>query len=206
MKTAQKVIKVQVGVLELAKQGGTVSQACKVIGYSRDSCQDLAQTTHQHVITEKSGKPALEEARQRVQRGKVHPNQPSLFPVAHPRHRPDLLPQPPQAIAPHATPEVGQTTAPRLAPQQEVVGKARQEQHEVLGFPAVLPPFDNPEAVLVLTKRGLAPRSTLVRIGYGHGLQLGHRRDQGGILLPPAFLLGRAHHPLAGGAAAAGGA
>src|ERR1043166_6193072 len=37
MKTTQKVIKVKVGLLELAKQLGNVSQACKVMGYSRDS-------------------------------------------------------------------------------------------------------------------------------------------------------------------------
>jgi hypothetical protein len=37
MKTAQKVIKVKVGLLELAKQLGNVSQACKVMGYRRDS-------------------------------------------------------------------------------------------------------------------------------------------------------------------------
>jgi transposase InsO family protein len=37
MNTAQKVIKVKVGLLELAKQLGNVSQACKVMGYSRDS-------------------------------------------------------------------------------------------------------------------------------------------------------------------------
>jgi ACT domain-containing protein len=36
-KTGQKVIKVKLGVLELAKQLGNVSQACKVMGYSRDS-------------------------------------------------------------------------------------------------------------------------------------------------------------------------
>jgi hypothetical protein len=34
MNTAQKVIKVKVGLLELAKQLGNVSQACKVMGYS----------------------------------------------------------------------------------------------------------------------------------------------------------------------------
>ncbi|MGE0827604.1 MAG: helix-turn-helix domain-containing protein, partial [Candidatus Binatia bacterium] len=37
MNTAQKVIKVKVCLLELAKQLGNVSQACKVMGYSRDS-------------------------------------------------------------------------------------------------------------------------------------------------------------------------
>ena len=37
MNTTQKVVKVKVGLLELAKQLGNVSQACKVMGYSRDS-------------------------------------------------------------------------------------------------------------------------------------------------------------------------
>jgi hypothetical protein len=37
MNTVQKVIKVKVGLLELAKQLGNVSQACKVMGYSWDS-------------------------------------------------------------------------------------------------------------------------------------------------------------------------
>ena len=35
--TEQKIIKGKVGLLELAKQLGNVSQACKVMGYSRDS-------------------------------------------------------------------------------------------------------------------------------------------------------------------------
>jgi Winged helix-turn helix len=37
MTTEQKIIKTKVGVLELAKQLGNVSQACKVMGYGRDS-------------------------------------------------------------------------------------------------------------------------------------------------------------------------
>ena len=37
MTMAQKIIKTKVGLLELAKQLGNVSQACKVMGYSRDS-------------------------------------------------------------------------------------------------------------------------------------------------------------------------
>ena len=37
MTTDQKIIRAKVGVLELAKQLGNVSQACKVMGYSRDS-------------------------------------------------------------------------------------------------------------------------------------------------------------------------
>ena len=37
MTTAQKVIKTKVGLLELGKQLGNVSKACRVMGYSRDS-------------------------------------------------------------------------------------------------------------------------------------------------------------------------
>ena len=37
MTQEQKVIRAKVGLLELAKQLGSVSQACKVMGYSRDS-------------------------------------------------------------------------------------------------------------------------------------------------------------------------
>jgi Winged helix-turn helix len=37
MTTQQKVIRAKVGLLELAKQLGNVSQACRVMGYSRDS-------------------------------------------------------------------------------------------------------------------------------------------------------------------------
>lgn len=33
----QKVIRAKVGMLELAKQLGNVSQACRMMGYSRDS-------------------------------------------------------------------------------------------------------------------------------------------------------------------------
>src|ERR671916_42575 len=37
MTNEQKIIRVKVGLLELAKQLGNVSQACKMMGYSRDS-------------------------------------------------------------------------------------------------------------------------------------------------------------------------
>ena len=37
MTTEQKIIRAKVGLLELAKQLGNVSQACKIMGYSRDS-------------------------------------------------------------------------------------------------------------------------------------------------------------------------
>ena len=37
MTLIQKVIRPKLGVLELAKQLGNVSQACKIMGYSRDN-------------------------------------------------------------------------------------------------------------------------------------------------------------------------
>jgi Winged helix-turn helix len=37
MTTEQKIIRVKVGLLEPAKQLGNVSQACKLMGYGRDS-------------------------------------------------------------------------------------------------------------------------------------------------------------------------
>ena len=37
MTTEQKIIRAKVGLLELAKQLGNVNQACKMMGYSRDS-------------------------------------------------------------------------------------------------------------------------------------------------------------------------
>ena len=36
MTTEQKIIRAKVGLLELAKQLGNVSQACRMMGYSRD--------------------------------------------------------------------------------------------------------------------------------------------------------------------------
>jgi hypothetical protein len=37
MTTEQKIIRAKIGLLELAKQLGNVSQACKMMGYSRDN-------------------------------------------------------------------------------------------------------------------------------------------------------------------------
>src|SRR5262249_59677032 len=37
MTTEQKIIRAKIGLLEFAKQLGNVSQACKMMGYSRDS-------------------------------------------------------------------------------------------------------------------------------------------------------------------------
>jgi hypothetical protein len=43
MTKEQKIIRAKVGLLELAKQLGNVSQACKMLGYSRDKPAGFAQ-------------------------------------------------------------------------------------------------------------------------------------------------------------------
>src|SRR5215472_19141211 len=46
MTQEQKIIRAQVGLLELAKQLGNVSQACKMMGYSRDSFKAIPTVPH----------------------------------------------------------------------------------------------------------------------------------------------------------------
>jgi hypothetical protein len=84
------------------------------------------------------------------------------------------------------------------------MGQTGSEHDSVLRFPLALPPFAQPHGLFILAPGGVDQRPAVIGGSDGGRFEVGHPRDQDGILRA-AFLLGRAHHPLPGRATEAMG-